>query len=138
MWIAAIGETAETQVGYVGGLALLLGRSLRALILSPLKRGRMFQRAIHQGMAAGVTAIPIVSLITFFVGVIVALQGAYELQRLGAMGMIPTVVAISITRELGPLITAVVVIGEIGLRVRGRAGNHASDRGVGCAGDNGS
>jgi len=114
MWIAAIGETAETQVGYVGGLALLLGRSLRALILSPLKRGRMFQRAIHQGMAAGVTAIPIVSLITFFVGVIVALQGAYELQRLGAMGMIPTVVAISITRELGPLITAVVVIGRSG------------------------
>jgi phospholipid/cholesterol/gamma-HCH transport system permease protein len=41
------------------------------------------------------------SLITFFVGVIIALQGAYELQRLGAMQLVASLVAISITRELG-------------------------------------
>ena len=54
-------------------------------------------------MAAGVGAIPIISLITFFVGVIIALQGAYELQRLGAMQLVASLVSISITRELGPL-----------------------------------
>jgi len=53
-------------------------------------------------------------LITFFVGVIIALQGAYELQRLGAMQLMASVVAISITRELGPLIAAIVVIGRSG------------------------
>lgn len=114
MWIAAIGEATERQVGYLGGLTQLLGRSLRALILSPLKRRRMLDRAIHQAVAVGVGAIPIVSLITFFVGVIIALQGAYELQRLGAMQLIASVVAISITRELGPLIAAIVVIGRSG------------------------
>jgi phospholipid/cholesterol/gamma-HCH transport system permease protein len=114
MWVAAIGEAAERPVGYLGDLAVLFGRSMRALLLSPLKRGRMFDRAIHQAMSAGVGAIPIMSLITFFVGVIIALQGAYELQRLGAMQLMASVVAISITRELGPLIAAIVVIGRSG------------------------
>jgi phospholipid/cholesterol/gamma-HCH transport system permease protein len=83
-------------------------------MLSPLKRKRMLDRAVHQAVSVGVGAIPIVSLITFFVGVIIALQGAYELQRLGAMQLIASVVAISITRELGPLIAAIVVIGRSG------------------------
>jgi phospholipid/cholesterol/gamma-HCH transport system permease protein len=61
-----------------------------------------------------VGAIPIISLITFFVGVIIALQGAYELQRLGAMQLVASLVSISITRELGPLVTAIVVIGRSG------------------------
>jgi phospholipid/cholesterol/gamma-HCH transport system permease protein len=65
-------------------------------------------------MAVGVGAIPIVSLITFFIGVIIALQGAYQLQHIGAMQLVPSLVSISITRELGPLITAVVVIGRSG------------------------
>src|SRR5208283_4237457 len=64
--------------------------------------------------AAGVTAIPIVSLITFFIGLIMALQGAYELRKLGAMQLVPALVAIAITRELGPLVTAIVVIGRSG------------------------
>jgi phospholipid/cholesterol/gamma-HCH transport system permease protein len=114
MWIAAIGEVAERQVGYLGGLTQIVSRSARALVLSPLKRKRVIDRAIHQAMAVGVGAIPIMSLITFFVGVIIALQGAYELQRLGAMQLMASVVAISITRELGPLIAAIVVIGRSG------------------------
>jgi phospholipid/cholesterol/gamma-HCH transport system permease protein len=74
----------------------------------------MLQRAIHEGMSAGVGAVPVVSVITFFVGVIIALQGAYQLQKIGAMGLVASLVAISITRELGPLVTAIVVIGRSG------------------------
>ena len=84
------------------------------LFVSPLKRERMLTRAVHEAMAVGVGAIPIVSLITFFIGVIIALQGAYELQRIGAMQLVASLVAISITRELGPLVTAIVVIGRSG------------------------
>jgi len=98
----------------VGGLAQLFGKSLWLLFMSPLKRGRILQRAVHEAMVAGVGALPIISLITFFVGVIIALQGAYELQRLGAMQLVASLVSISITRELGPLVTAIVVIGRSG------------------------
>ena len=113
-WVAEVGGVTERSVAYVGGLAEMFGKSLRLLVVSPLKRGRMLQRAIHEAMAAGVGAVPIVSLITFFVGVIIALQGAYELQRIGAMQLVASLVAISITRELGPLVTAIVVIGRSG------------------------
>src|ERR1700734_3388396 len=65
-------------------------------------------------MAVGVEAIPIVSLIAFFVGLILAPQGAYELRQLGALQLVASAVAISMTRELGPLMTAVMVIGRSG------------------------
>ena len=112
--LSSVGAGTERTLAYLGGLAQLLGSSLASLISSPLKRGRSFQRAVRQAMAAGVSAIPIISLITFFVGVIIALQGAYGLQRLGAMQLVAGLVAISITRELGPLVAAIVVIGRSG------------------------
>ena len=113
-WVADVGGATGRSIAYVGGLAEIFAKSFRLLFLSPLKRSRMLQRAIHEAMAAGVGAIPITSMITFFVGVIIALQGAYQLQRLGAMQLVSGLVAISITRELGPLITAIVVIGRSG------------------------
>jgi phospholipid/cholesterol/gamma-HCH transport system permease protein len=113
-WVAAVGTATGQSLAYVGGLAEICAKALRSLFLSPLKRRRMLQRAIHEAMAVGVAAIPIVSLITFFVGIIIALQGAYQLQRLGAMQLVSSLVAIAITRELGPLITAIVVIGRSG------------------------
>jgi phospholipid/cholesterol/gamma-HCH transport system permease protein len=65
-------------------------------------------------MDVGVRALPILSLITFFIGLILALQSAYELRRFGAVNYVAATVAISMTRELGPLITAIVVIGRSG------------------------
>jgi phospholipid/cholesterol/gamma-HCH transport system permease protein len=112
--LVRVGGATEGVLAYLGGLAQLTGRALSLLVVSPLKRGRSVERAIHQAMASGVTAIPIVSLIAFFIGLIMALQGAYELKKLGAMQLVPALVAVSITRELGPLITAIVVIGRSG------------------------
>ena len=112
--LAGIGAGVEQTLAYLGGLATLTGKASLALIFSPLKRRRSLQRAVHQAMMAGVQAIPIITLITFFVGVIIALQGAYGLQRLGALNLVAGLVAISITRELGPLVAAIVVIGRSG------------------------
>jgi phospholipid/cholesterol/gamma-HCH transport system permease protein len=112
--LGGIGAGAERGLAYVGGLAALIGNASAALLFSPLKRGRSLQRTVHQAMMVGVRAIPIITLITFFVGVIIALQGAYGLQRLGAIHLVAGLVAISITRELGPLVAAIVVIGRSG------------------------
>jgi len=112
--LVRVGGATEGVLAYVGGLAQMTGRALLLLFVSPLKRSRGLQRAIHQAMAAGVSAIPIVSLIAYFIGLIMALQGAYELNKLGAMNMVPALVGVSVTRELGPLLTAIVVIGRSG------------------------
>jgi phospholipid/cholesterol/gamma-HCH transport system permease protein len=112
--LGGIGAGAERILAYLGGLAALIGKASAAILFSPLKRGRSLQRAVHQAMMVGVRAVPIITLITFFVGVIIALQGAYGLQRLGAMHLVAGLVGISITRELGPLVAAIVVIGRSG------------------------
>jgi phospholipid/cholesterol/gamma-HCH transport system permease protein len=111
----AIGEAAIHGLAYVGGLARLVGSSARAVCIDPLRGHKFrFSRAVHQAMSIGVEALPIVSLISFFIGAILALQGAYELRRFGAIQLIATAVAVSMTRELGPLMTAIVVIGRSG------------------------
>ena len=110
-----IGRGTLNGLTYLGGLAQLVGRAAYYTVVAPL-RGRPLRldRAIHQAMAVGVEALPILSLITFFIGVILALQGAYELRKFGALHYVASAVAISMTRELGPLMTAIVVIGRSG------------------------
>lgn len=112
--LSGIGGAIERGLAYLGGVTQLLGRAFAYAFASPLKRSLGFQRACHQAMVIGVGAIPVVSFITFFIGIIMALQGAYELKRFGALQLVADTVAISITRELGPLVTAIVVIGRSG------------------------
>jgi phospholipid/cholesterol/gamma-HCH transport system permease protein len=110
-----IGLWTMNGLAYVGSLANLAGQSAYFTFVGPFRGQRLRpQRALHQAMAVGVEAIPIVSLITFFVGLIMALQSAYELRKFGALEYVAGAVAISILRELGPLLTAIVVIGRSG------------------------
>lgn len=110
-----IGESVTDGLAYLGALASLGGRAAYFTFVAPFQgKPLRVQRAISQAMQVGVRALPILSLITFFIGLILALQAAYELRRLGAISFVANAVAISMTRELGPLITAIVVIGRSG------------------------
>jgi phospholipid/cholesterol/gamma-HCH transport system permease protein len=112
---AAVGIRTMSGLAYIGDLANLTGQSAYFAFIGPFRGQRLRpMRAVRQAMDVGIEAIPIVSLITFFVGLIMALQSAHELQRLGAMQLVASAVAISILRELGPLLTAIIVIGRSG------------------------
>src|SRR5438128_12686672 len=62
----------------------------------------------------GVQSAPIVVLIAVLVGVILVLQTAYQLQRYGQVHLVAGLVAVSVTRELGPLLTAILITGRVG------------------------
>jgi phospholipid/cholesterol/gamma-HCH transport system permease protein len=113
--LETIGESTVDSLAYLGSLAQLTGGAAHAIFIEPF-RGRRIRMAaaVHQAMAVGVEAIPIVSLISFFVGIILALQGAYQLRKLGALQLVASAVALVLTRELGPLLTAIIVIGRSG------------------------
>src|SRR5246127_4360297 len=114
-FVSQIGGSVANGLAYVGSLASLGGRAAYYTLVSPFQgKPLRLKRAISQAMDVGVRALPILSLITFFIGLILALQAAYELRRFGAMSAVSTAVAISMSRELGPLITAIVVIGRSG------------------------
>src|SRR5260370_33335276 len=108
-----IGESVTDALAYLGALTSLGGRAAYFTFIAPFKGKQLrLQRAVSQAMQTGVRALPILSLITFFIGLILALQSAYELRKFGALNFVASAVAISMTRELGPLITAIGAIGR--------------------------
>src|SRR5438309_803474 len=114
-FLSQVGGSVTNGLVYVGSLASLGGRAAYYTFVAPFQgKPIRFQRAVSQAMDTGVRALPILSLITFFIGLILALQAAYELRRFGAISAVATAVAVSMSRELGPLITAIVVIGRSG------------------------
>ncbi len=63
---------------------------------------------------AGVDSVPLVGLVSFFLGLTMALLTGYQLQRFGTERLIPGLVAIGFTRELGPLLTGIMLAARIG------------------------
>ena len=113
--LAFIGRNSLGFLRYLSGLYDLSTKTAYWTFVAPFKgRPVKWQSAIHQMVLAGVNSIPIVSLISLFIGIVLALQGAYQLQRFGAGYYVTALVGVSMTRELGPLITAIVIAGRSG------------------------
>jgi len=75
---------------------------------------RRLGAAIEQAYHIGYRALPIVALICFLVGLTLAFQSAYQLQQFGAAIFVANLTAISVIREMGPLMTAILVAGRSG------------------------
>jgi phospholipid/cholesterol/gamma-HCH transport system permease protein len=104
---------------FLGGLSNLAVQSIYWTFIPPNKRKRIFEQA----KKAGVDSLPIVLLISFFIGVILAFQISYLMQRLGSEMYIASVVALSLVRELGPIITSLVVAGRVGASITAELGS---------------
>ena len=100
--------------------------SLRAFsaIFAPLfgQRGWRLSALFDQMVAIGVASLPTVALANFLLGIVLAIQGAGQFEKLGATAMVANLVAFSILREIGPLITAVIVIGRSGSAITAELG----------------
>lgn len=83
--------------------------------ISPFRGKSVRVRAtISEMVKVGYNSVPIVAVISFFVGIILALQAAYQLKRFGALIYVADLVGVSLTRELGPILTAIIVSGRSG------------------------
>ncbi|MEM5519081.1 MlaE family lipid ABC transporter permease subunit [Sulfitobacter sp. AS59] len=69
---------------------------------------------VHHCQEIGVSAVPIVALMAFLIGVVLAFQGSAQLRQFGAEVFVVDLIAISILRELGILLTAIIVAGRSG------------------------
>jgi len=93
-----------------GGLGLLTGRAFLAMIAPPYEVGLW----IRQMEQIGVRSLGVAGITTIFTGMVLALQTALSLPSLGVKYYIGSVVAKSLVRELGPVLTALIVGGRIG------------------------
>jgi phospholipid/cholesterol/gamma-HCH transport system permease protein len=84
----------------------------------PVRAGAVFRQMVR----IGVQAFPMTALTSLSIGLTLAMQGAQELSRVGASAYVPNLVAVTILRELGPLLVGVVVIGRSGSAVTAELG----------------
>ncbi|MEW6108375.1 MAG: ABC transporter permease [Nitrospirota bacterium] len=83
--------------------------------ISPFKGKPVRVKAsISEMVKAGYNSVPIVAVISLFVGIILALQAAYQLKKVGALIYVANLVGVSLTRELSPILTAIIVAGRSG------------------------
>ena len=94
----------------VGSTVLLLVRALGHLPTLP----RQFGRFIEQCSLIGYTTLPIVGILSFFIGSVLALQAGYSMENFGAKQFIGSLVGLSMARELGPVMVAILVAGRVG------------------------
>ena len=101
----------------------LNGKILYWLLVAPWrKQSFKFSQVVAQVNRIGVDALPMVALTSFSIGLTLAMQGAHELQRMGAAMYVPNLVAVSLLRELGPLLIAIIVIGRSGSAITAELG----------------
>jgi non-heme chloroperoxidase len=109
--IEDVGRATLNLFDYVGGLSIQMWTALRALGTTlPIAGNRYrWKSSVRQMLQIGVTALPMVALMSICAGFILAMQGASELRRFGAIRYVIDLVAVGFTRELGPLLTAIAV-----------------------------
>ncbi|MCB1311993.1 MAG: ABC transporter permease, partial [Sedimentitalea sp.] len=111
--LEAVGRAMAAAGGYLLELVNMLG-----LFLSRLGRAFYhprefrFTALVHHCEEVGFKAVPIVSLMAFLIGVVLAFQGSAQLRQFGAEVFVVDLIAIAILRELGILLTAIIVAGR--------------------------
>ena len=106
--VIAVWQQLMTFIAMVGALSLAL--------VSAMRRPRAFRwtSAIHQLDRVGLRAVPIIALITFLIGGIIAQQGFFHFRKFGADEYVVDMVGILVLREIGVLIVAIMVAGRSG------------------------
>jgi phospholipid/cholesterol/gamma-HCH transport system permease protein len=101
-------EFAKDTVRTVQDYSLLAGQSIANLFRYP----RYFADMLQQADLIGVGSLPIVVLTGFFTGAVLALNSANTLQRFGSLSLLGQLVSVGMVRELGPVLTGLMVAGR--------------------------
>ncbi|SEN55848.1 phospholipid/cholesterol/gamma-HCH transport system permease protein [Loktanella fryxellensis] len=114
-WLAGIGKRVVAGVRTAGAIVSFLGQvvaTCAGLCLHP--RRLRLTALVHHCDQVGMRAVPIVALMAFLIGVVLAFQGSAQLRQFGAEVFVVDLIAISVLRELGILLTAIIVAGRSG------------------------
>jgi len=118
VWLSAIGKQSIALAEAAGGLSYLLKDTLTSLFTARIR----WTATLDQMRKIGVMSLPLVFLTSLFTGVVLALQSAYQLKLFAAQQFSSDLIALSMTRELGPVLTAMVVAGRVGASIAAELG----------------
>src|SRR3954449_2801851 len=123
--ISLLGASVLNAVEFLGGIGYLLRDTAATTHVALFgKRGRRlgWKNLWAQMVRVGVRSIPIVSLVVFCIGAILSLQMAPILKDYGAVAQVADIISIAMSRELGPLVSAIVLTGFAGASIAAEIG----------------
>lgn len=116
--LQAIGRMTLGTIAELGDFAMFTSRAFVSAVGAP-RLGRRLVRAAHE---QGVRCVPVVLIVGAFTGLVLGLQGYYVLARFGSEGLLGTLVSLTLTRELAPVLAALMVVGQAGSAVAAEIG----------------
>jgi len=112
-FIVSLGKTTANILEDAKLLITFIGRLLSDLVWAISSPAKVrWQDFVVAAVQAGIAAIPIIALVSFLIGVILAFQSAVGMRQFGAQSFVAPIVSLGIFRELGPLITAILLAGR--------------------------
>ena len=111
--VARLGQTTYLHVVGFGAFVRFCGATFHWLLFRPDKwlRWRLLGPPLY---AVGVASIPVVALTGAFIGMVLALEGYGEFAKLGQEGRLGGIINVSVTKQIGPVLAAVMVAGRVG------------------------
>jgi len=118
LWLSTMGAALMTRVSRLGKAGMFLGQTL-FYCLTPQVQA---ERVLRQTWFIGWKSLLVIGMTGTFAGMVVALQGYPALRRMGSEALLGPGVALSLIRELGPVLTALMVTGRAGSAIAAEIG----------------
>ena len=109
-FLAFLGRSVLNWIHNLGDVFLFLVDGLRHIFITP----KLCRKVVQQLYAIGSKSMLLIALIALFTGMVLGLQGYYVLVKFGSVGFLGAAVSLSLIRELGPVLTAIMVTGRAG------------------------
>ena len=116
--IVSLGRTALSVLHYLGGVALLAADTAKALVVSPLR----WRLVLGQILELGARSQPVVVITGAFTGAVFAAQVFFQFHTLGMESATGAIVAAAMCRELGPVLTGLMLAGRVGAAMSAEIG----------------
>lgn len=108
--LRTVGRHTLSIVHALGDFALFIGRSFRAAVGSR----KLVRRILRAVFEQGARCLPVILIVGTFTGLVLGLQGYYVLNKFGSEGLLGTLVSLSLIREMGPVLAALMIVGQAG------------------------
>jgi phospholipid/cholesterol/gamma-HCH transport system permease protein len=117
-WLAGFGRMARLTAEHAGGLGVLTWGVVKAVAQFRVR----YKDVIEQAYIMGIQSLPIVFVTASLAGIVTSQQGGYQIVSTSPRYLLGTLVVQSVVLELGPLLTAIVLVGRIGARITAELG----------------
>ena len=117
-WLAGVGRRGEITLEHAGALGLLSWQIFLAVIRLKVS----FRHVVQQFYEMGIQSLPIVLVTGSLAGIVTSQQGGYQMTSVVPQYMLGTLVVETVVLEMGPVLTAIVLVGRVGARITAELG----------------